>query len=92
MARSIVISLAAALLALGTASATSGSGRATQAVAAAQRPETSDLRVQASSVQSLGSGYLQVDGVMSGNVSRGDGREVAEQKALDYPGCFPVVG
>jgi hypothetical protein len=31
--------------------------------------------VQASSVQSLGSGYLQVDGVMSGNVSRGDGSE-----------------
>ena len=42
-------------------------------VVGAQGQETSDVQVEASSVQSLGSGYLQVDGVMSGNVIRDDG-------------------
>jgi hypothetical protein len=41
-------------------------------VVAAQGPKTSDLEVQASSVQFLGSGYVEVDGVMSGSVIRDD--------------------
>lgn len=41
-------------------------------VVAAQGAKTSDLEVQASSVQSLGSGYVEVDGVMSGTVIRDD--------------------
>jgi hypothetical protein len=41
----------------------------------AQGSQTSDLQVQASSVQSLESGYLQVEGVMSGNVIRDDGSQ-----------------
>lgn len=41
----------------------------------AQGQEISGLQVQASSVQSLGSGYVQVEGVMSGNVIRDDGSE-----------------
>jgi hypothetical protein len=48
---------------------------------------TSDLKVQASSVQSLPSGYLQVEGVMSGNVIRDDGSQ-AEYRVpvtLVYP-------
>jgi Alpha/beta hydrolase domain len=44
-------------------------------VAAAERRETSDPQVQASSVQPLGSGYLQVEGAMSGNISRDDGSQ-----------------
>jgi hypothetical protein len=39
----------------------------------AQALETRDLNVQILSAQSLGSGYLEVDGVMSGNVTRADG-------------------
>jgi Alpha/beta hydrolase domain len=41
----------------------------------AQSQETSGLQVQASSVQSLPSGYLQVEGVLSGNVIRNDGSQ-----------------
>jgi Alpha/beta hydrolase domain len=41
----------------------------------AEGQETSGLQVQASSVQAVGSGYLQVDGVMSGNVIRDDGSQ-----------------
>jgi hypothetical protein len=44
-------------------------------VVAAQGAKTSDLEVQASSVQSLGSGYVEVDGVMSGSVIRDDGNQ-----------------
>jgi hypothetical protein len=44
-------------------------------VVVAQTPKTSDLELQASSVQLLGSGYLQVEGVMSGQVARDDGSE-----------------
>jgi Alpha/beta hydrolase domain len=44
-------------------------------LATAQGSQTSDLQVQASSVQSLESGYLQVEGVMSGNVIRDDGSQ-----------------
>jgi hypothetical protein len=44
-------------------------------VVAAQGPKTSDLEVQASSVQFLGSGYVEVDGVMSGSVIRDDGSQ-----------------
>jgi hypothetical protein len=41
----------------------------------AQDQEIPGLQVQASSVQSLGSGYVQVEGVMSGNVIRDDSSE-----------------
>jgi hypothetical protein len=53
----------------------------------AQSRETSGLQVQASSVKSLPSGYLQVEGVMSGNVVRDDGSQ-AEYRVpvtLVYP-------
>lgn len=39
----------------------------------ARAQQTRDPQVQVVSVQSLGSGYLQVEGVMSGNVIRNDG-------------------
>jgi Alpha/beta hydrolase domain len=39
----------------------------------ARGQQTAGLQVQASSVQPLGSGYLQVEGVMSGDVIRDDG-------------------
>jgi hypothetical protein len=38
----------------------------------ARAQQTRDPQVQVASVQSLGSGYLQVEGVMSGNVIRND--------------------
>jgi hypothetical protein len=41
----------------------------------ARAQKTGDLQVQASSVQSLGSGYLQVEGVLSGNLIRADGSQ-----------------
>jgi Alpha/beta hydrolase domain len=56
-------------------------------VVAAQGQKTSDLEVQASSVQFLGSGYVEVDGVMSGSVIRDDGSQ-AEYRVpvtLVYP-------
>jgi hypothetical protein len=41
----------------------------------AQASDSRDVQVQVSSVQSLGSGYLEVEGVMSGHVSREDGSQ-----------------
>jgi len=54
---------------------------------AAQGPKTSDLEVQASSVQVLGSGYIEVDGVMSASVIRDDGSQAKYRVpvTLEYP-------
>ena len=93
----ILVSLALAAGAGASAEFASAETLASAAAAATAAATTSDLRVEASSAQATGGGYVQVEGVISATVSRHDGSRGAYRVpvTLLYPdasdGCNGVA-